>query len=66
MGEHPVMEFIEGQDRQEQLDQSSRPLLETQVFPWILQVYDALNYLHYAYHPLLIVTYFSRVVSFSS
>jgi serine/threonine-protein kinase len=53
MGEYLVMEFIEGQDLQELLDQSGRSLPEVQTLPWILQVCDALNYLHSRNPPII-------------
>ncbi len=51
-GQYLVMEYIEGQDMQSLVDaskatgQSSTGLPESQVVPWILQVCDALEYLH--------------------
>jgi serine/threonine protein kinase len=45
-GQYLVMDYVEGQDLQEILDQNGQPLQETQAVHWISQVCDALTYLH--------------------
>ncbi|MEW5868407.1 MAG: serine/threonine-protein kinase [Chloroflexota bacterium] len=45
-GQYLVMDYIEGQDLQEMLEQQAGPLPESQVLGWILQVCEALAYLH--------------------
>ncbi len=52
-GQYLVMEFIEGQDLQDKIDQASGPLPEAKVLPWIWQVCDALNYLHHRTPPII-------------
>ena len=52
-GEFLVMYFVEGEDLQEKLDHAGGPLPETQVMPWILQVLDALAYLHGLQPPVI-------------
>jgi len=52
-GQYLVMEYIEGQDLQEKIDQAGGPLPEAQVLPWIIQVCDALNYLHHRTPPII-------------
>jgi serine/threonine-protein kinase len=47
-----VMDFVEGQDLQELLDQRGR-LTEAQALPWIEQVCDALDYLHGQNPPII-------------
>ena len=47
-----VMDFVEGQDLQEMLDQQGR-LSEAQALPWIEQVCDALEYLHGQNPPII-------------
>lgn len=45
-GLYLVMEFVQGQDLEEKLETTQEPIPESQVLPWILQVCDALIYLH--------------------
>jgi branched-chain amino acid transport system substrate-binding protein len=52
-GQYLVMEYIEGQDLQEMIDQAGEPLTEAQVLPWIMQVCEALNYLHHRTPPII-------------
>ncbi|MEW5870327.1 MAG: serine/threonine-protein kinase [Chloroflexota bacterium] len=52
-GQYMVMEYIEGEDLQEKLDRAGGPLPEAQVLPWILQVCDALIYLHNQNPPII-------------
>ena len=47
------MDYVEGQDLQEMLDQRGSPLPEDQVLPWIKQVCDALSYLHAQKPPII-------------
>jgi len=41
-----VMEFVEGQDLDEIIEQSPAPLPQDQVVEWAIQICDVLNYLH--------------------
>ena len=52
-GQYLVMEYIEGQDLQEKIDRAGGPLPEEQVLPWMLQVCDALSYLHSRTPPII-------------
>jgi eukaryotic-like serine/threonine-protein kinase len=52
-GQYLVMDYIDGQDLQEKLDDHSGPLEEHQVLPWIEQICDALNYLHEQEPPVI-------------
>jgi formylglycine-generating enzyme required for sulfatase activity len=45
-GQYLVMDYVEGEDLQEKLNQAGGPLPESQVLQWIEQVCDALIYLH--------------------
>ena len=45
-GQYLVMDFVEGEDLQSMLDRIQGPLREDQAIQWILQVLDALGYLH--------------------
>lgn len=45
-GQYLVMDFVEGEDLQELLSRSQAPLPESRILPYILQVCDALVYLH--------------------
>lgn len=45
-GQYLVMDYIEGDDLRQILEQSDGPLPESQVIAWALQVSDALHYLH--------------------
>lgn len=48
-----VMDFIEGHDLQEMLEDRGGPLPENEVLPWIEQICDALNYLHTQKPPVI-------------
>ena len=50
-GQYLVMDFVEGQDLGEML--WSGPLPEARLLPWIIQVYDALIYLHAQNPPVI-------------
>jgi branched-chain amino acid transport system substrate-binding protein len=52
-GQYLVMEYIEGDDLQEKLDRAGGPLTEAQALPWIMQVCDALIYLHHRTPPII-------------
>ena len=52
-GQYLVMDYVEGEDLQAMLDRASGPLPESQVLPWVIQVCDALTYLH-THHPPVI------------
>jgi serine/threonine protein kinase len=41
-----VMDFVEGEDLRQMLERTGEPLSETQALAWIIQVCDALTYLH--------------------
>lgn len=52
-GQYLVMEFVEGQDLQDKLDQAGGPLPAAQVIPWMVQVCDAVSYLHSQTQPII-------------
>jgi serine/threonine protein kinase len=52
-GQYLVMDYIEGKDLQKILDQSGKSLPENQVLPWIVQICDALEYLHSQKPPVI-------------
>jgi serine/threonine-protein kinase len=52
-GQYLVMEYVEGEDLQEMLDNQGGPLPEDIVLPWIEQVCDALSYLHSQTPPII-------------
>jgi formylglycine-generating enzyme required for sulfatase activity len=52
-GQYLVMEFVEGDDLKTILDRNGGPLSEAQILPWILQVCDALIYLHEQTPPVI-------------
>ena len=52
-GQYLVMDFVEGRDLQEMLDTSGEQLSEGQVVDWILQILDALQYLHTQDPPII-------------
>jgi serine/threonine protein kinase len=52
-GQYLVMDYVEGEDLQEMLDRSARPLPEAQALGWIGQVCDALTYLHQHQPPII-------------
>lgn len=52
-GQYLVMDFIEGRDLQEMLEDSGGPLPEDQVLPWMRQICDALGYLHSQKPPII-------------
>ena len=45
-GQYLAMDYIEGRDLQEMLEERGAALPEDQVLPWIQQICDALTYLH--------------------
>jgi serine/threonine protein kinase len=45
-GQYLVMDFVEGDDLEQMLESAGGPLPEAQVLPWIMQVCEALSYLH--------------------
>jgi uncharacterized membrane protein HdeD (DUF308 family) len=45
-GQYLVMDFVEGEDLQQKMDQAGGPLEEERALTWIGQVCDALEYLH--------------------
>ncbi len=48
-----VMDFVEGQDLQEMLDDRGGPLSEDQALNWVRQICDALTYLHKQKPPVI-------------
>lgn len=48
-----VMEFVEGEDLEEKCANHGGALSEAQVLPWILQICDALTYLHCQTPPII-------------
>ena len=52
-GQYLVMDFVDGEDLQEKLDEHGGPLHENQVLPWIEQICDALEYLHSQNPPII-------------
>lgn len=52
-GQYLVMDYVEGEDLQDMLDRTSRPLPESQALGWIGQVCDALTYLHQHQPPII-------------
>src|SRR5512136_785736 len=51
-GQYFIMDFVEGADLQAMLDQGG-PLPEAQALSWILQICDALDYLHSQRPPII-------------
>ncbi|MEW5872545.1 MAG: bifunctional serine/threonine-protein kinase/formylglycine-generating enzyme family protein [Chloroflexota bacterium] len=45
-GQYLVMDFVEGQDLDELMQQAGGPLPEARLLPWIGQICEALEYLH--------------------
>lgn len=45
-GQYLVMDFVEGEDLQSMLDRTAGPLPEHQVLSWLVEICDALTYLH--------------------
>ncbi len=52
-GQYLVMDYIEGVDLKTRLQQAGTPLPISQVIPWILQIADALAYLHGQKPPII-------------
>jgi len=52
-GQYLVMDFVDGNDLQEILDQQGGPLHEEQVLIWIKQICDALTYMHNQKSPII-------------
>jgi formylglycine-generating enzyme required for sulfatase activity/predicted Ser/Thr protein kinase len=52
-GQYLVMEYIEGQDLAEKLEQAKAPLPEAETLGWVRQVCDALQYLHEQKPPVI-------------
>jgi serine/threonine-protein kinase len=52
-GQYLVMDYVEGEDLQEMLESTGRPLPEAQALSWISQVCDALVYLHSQNPPVI-------------
>jgi serine/threonine-protein kinase len=52
-GQYLVMDFIEGEDLQEKLDHTQQPFSETEAVTWVMQICDALSYLHSQNPPII-------------
>jgi serine/threonine protein kinase len=52
-GQYLVMDYVEGEDLQEKINQAGGALPEAQVVPWIEQVNDAISYLHSQAPPII-------------
>ncbi len=52
-GQYLVMDYIEGDDSQQILQRAAGPLTEAQALGWILQICDALTYLHTRQPPVI-------------
>jgi serine/threonine protein kinase len=52
-GQYLVMDFVEGQDLQQMLEQQGGALPEAQVLDWVCQICDALVYLHSQKPPII-------------
>ena len=52
-GQYLVMDFVEGEDLSDMLQQVGRPLSEADVLPWMVQVCEALEYLHAQNPPVI-------------
>ncbi|MBN1149444.1 MAG: protein kinase, partial [Anaerolineales bacterium] len=52
-GQYLVMDYVEGQDLQEMIDDQGGGLPEDRVLPWIEQVCEALEYLHSQNLPII-------------
>ncbi len=52
-GQYLVMDYIEGDDLSQIMEQAGGPLPETQALAWIAQVCDALTYLHTQNPPVI-------------
>jgi eukaryotic-like serine/threonine-protein kinase len=52
-GQYLVMDFVDGEDLQQVLDQAGDPLPESLVLPWVEQICDALDYLHGQSQPII-------------
>jgi serine/threonine protein kinase len=52
-GQYLVMDFVEGEDLRDKLERSFEPLVEREVVPWIIQICDAVVYLHSQPQPVI-------------
>ncbi len=52
-GQYLVMDYIEGEDLQERLERAGHPLPEAQALDWVVQVCDALAYMHQQIPPII-------------
>jgi len=53
LGQYLVMEFVEGEDLQEKLERSTKPMPEDKVLAWAGQIIDALDYIHSQKQPII-------------
>ena len=52
-GQYLVMDFVEGQNLEQILQQQGRPFQESEIMEWVDQVCDALHYLHTRQPPII-------------
>ena len=52
-GQYLVMEYIDGKDLQQILSENKGPAAESQALPWMLQILNALEYLHAQTPPII-------------
>lgn len=52
-GQYLVMDYVEGKNLGQMLEEQSRPFQENEILPWIEQVCDALEYLHGLTPPII-------------
>jgi len=52
-GQYLVMDYVEGEDLEEIFHQTGGALPESQLMPWIIQICDALSYLHSQDPPII-------------
>ncbi len=52
-GQYLVMDYVEGEDLEQKLQMRAAPLEEKQVLEWIVQICDALVYLHSQQPPII-------------
>ena len=52
-GQYLVMDYVQGEDLEQLLQRTGKPLPENQVIPWVAQVCDALSYLHAQNPPII-------------
>jgi len=53
MGQYLVMDYVEGEDLHEKIEKSGGALPESQVLGWMMQIFDAIIYLHNQKPPVI-------------